>query len=98
GPAAPCACAGRPPACSEPMARSAGSSATPELAKLAVGIERDVAAERASATPATPTHTTIATAASEVAATPPVIIHSQDRCQKARRRQGHPPLPLASCQ
>jgi putative transposase len=41
-----------------------------ELAKLAVAVERDVAAKRAANTPTTSSHTTIATAAPEVAATP----------------------------
>jgi putative transposase len=41
-----------------------------DLAKLAVAVERDVAAKRAADTPVTTTHTTTATAAPEVAATP----------------------------
>jgi putative transposase len=41
-----------------------------DLAKLAVAVERDVAAKRAADTPTTSTHTTNATAAPEVAATP----------------------------
>ena len=45
------------------------SSATRDLAKLAVAVERDVAAKRATATAAT-AHTSTATAAPEVAATP----------------------------
>ena len=42
----------------------------PDLAKLALAIERDVTASRAADTPATTTHTRIATAAPEVAASP----------------------------
>ena len=42
----------------------------PDLAKLAVAVERDVAARRAADTPTTTAHTTITTAAPEVAATP----------------------------
>jgi transposase-like protein len=42
----------------------------PDLAKLAVAVERDVAAKRAADTPTTSSHTTVATAAPEVAATP----------------------------
>jgi hypothetical protein len=42
----------------------------PDLAKLAVATERDVAAKRAADTHTSPLHTTIATAAPEVAATP----------------------------
>ena len=42
----------------------------PELAKLAVAVERDIARRRAADTPTTTTHTTTATAAPEVAATP----------------------------
>ena len=42
----------------------------PDLAKLAVAVERDVTARRAADTPATSLHTSIATAAPEVAATP----------------------------
>jgi putative transposase len=41
-----------------------------DLAKLAVAVERDVAAKRAADTPTTSSHTTVATAAPEVAATP----------------------------
>ena len=41
-----------------------------DLAKLAVAIERDVAARRAADTPTPTAHTPIATAAPEVAATP----------------------------
>jgi putative transposase len=41
-----------------------------DLAKLAVAVERDVAAKRAADTPATAVHPPIATAAPEVAATP----------------------------
>jgi len=41
-----------------------------DLAKLAVAVERDVAAKRAADTPATNSHTTVATAAPEVAASP----------------------------
>jgi putative transposase len=40
-----------------------------DLAKLAVAVERDVAAKRAADTPTTGSHTTVATAAPEVAAT-----------------------------
>jgi putative transposase len=40
------------------------------LAKLALAVERDVAAKRAATAPATSAHTTVATAAPEVAATP----------------------------
>ena len=42
----------------------------PDLAKLAVAVERDIAARRAGDTPITTAHTTIATATPEVAATP----------------------------
>jgi transposase-like protein len=42
----------------------------PDLAKLALALERDVAAKRAADTPTTTTHTTITTAAPEVAASP----------------------------
>jgi hypothetical protein len=42
----------------------------PDLAKLAVAVERDVAAKRAADTPPTPVHTAIATAVPEVAASP----------------------------
>jgi transposase-like protein len=42
----------------------------PDLAKLAVAVERDIAAKRAADTPTTSLHTTIATAAPEVAASP----------------------------
>jgi transposase-like protein len=42
----------------------------PDLAKLAVAVERDVAARRAADTPTTTPHTTTPTAAPEVAATP----------------------------
>jgi transposase-like protein len=42
----------------------------PDLAKLAVAVERDVAARRAADTPTTGTHTTMPTPAPEVAATP----------------------------
>jgi putative transposase len=42
----------------------------PELAKLAVVVERDIASRRAAVTPPTPTHTTVATATPEVAASP----------------------------
>ena len=41
-----------------------------DLAKLAVAVERNVTAKRAADTPVTTTHTTTATAAPEVAATP----------------------------
>ena len=41
-----------------------------DLAKLAVAVERDVAAKRAAETPTTEPHTPIATAAPEVAASP----------------------------
>jgi putative transposase len=41
-----------------------------DLAKLAVAIERDVATKRAADTPTTSSHTTVATATPEVAATP----------------------------
>jgi putative transposase len=41
-----------------------------DLAKLAVAVDRDVAAKRAADTPTPSSHTTIATAAPEVAATP----------------------------
>ena len=41
-----------------------------DLAKLAVAVERDVAARRAADTPPTSLHTAITTAAPEVAATP----------------------------
>ena len=41
-----------------------------DLAKLALAVERDVAARRITGTPTTTPHTTIATAAPEVAATP----------------------------
>jgi putative transposase len=41
-----------------------------DLAKLAVAVERDVAAKRATDTLTTSSHTTVATAAPEVAATP----------------------------
>jgi putative transposase len=41
-----------------------------DLAKLALAVERDVAAKRAADTPTTVTHSTLATAAPEVAATP----------------------------
>src|SRR4051794_4082092 len=42
----------------------------PELAKLAVAVERDIASKRAADTPVTTTHPTTPTAAPEVAATP----------------------------
>jgi putative transposase len=42
----------------------------PDLAKLAIAVERDVAAKRAADTPTTTHHTPITTAAPEVAATP----------------------------
>jgi putative transposase len=42
----------------------------PDLAKLAVAVERDAAARRAADTPSTTPHTTIATTAPEVAASP----------------------------
>jgi len=42
----------------------------PDLAKLAVAVERDVATKRASNTPVTTAHTPIQTAAPEVASTP----------------------------
>jgi putative transposase len=42
----------------------------PDLAKLAVAVERDVAAKRAADTPTTNLHTTVTTAAPEVAAPP----------------------------
>jgi putative transposase len=41
-----------------------------DLAKLAVAVERDVAARRAADTPTSTVHTTVATAAPEVAASP----------------------------
>jgi transposase-like protein len=41
-----------------------------DLAKLALAVERDVAAQRAADTPTTTLHTTVATAAPEVAASP----------------------------
>ena len=41
-----------------------------DLAKLAVAVERDVAAKRAADTPTTTAHTPITTAAPEVAASP----------------------------
>jgi putative transposase len=41
-----------------------------DLAKLALAVERDVAAKRAADTPITSSHTTVTTAAPEVAATP----------------------------
>jgi putative transposase len=42
----------------------------PDLAKLAVAVEADVATNRAADTPTTTVHTPIATAAPEVAASP----------------------------
>jgi putative transposase len=42
----------------------------PDLAKLAVAVERDVATHRAADAPTTPTHTTMPTATPEVAASP----------------------------
>jgi putative transposase len=42
----------------------------PDLAKLAVAVERDITTQRAADTHATTTHTTVTTAAPEVAATP----------------------------
>jgi transposase-like protein len=42
----------------------------PDLAKLAVAVERDVAARRATDTPTSTLHTTLPTAAPEVAASP----------------------------
>jgi putative transposase len=42
----------------------------PDVARLALAIERDVAAKRATDNPTTTLHTTVTTAASEVAATP----------------------------
>ena len=42
----------------------------PDLAKLAVAVERDVAARRAADTPTSTVHTTVATAAPEVATSP----------------------------
>jgi hypothetical protein len=42
----------------------------PDLAKLTVAVERDVAAKRVADAPTTSSHTTVATAAPEVAATP----------------------------
>jgi putative transposase len=42
----------------------------PDLAKLAVAVERDVAAKRAADTPTTPPHTTMTTPAPEVPASP----------------------------
>ena len=42
----------------------------PDLAKLAVAVERDIAAKRTADTPTTSLHTTVATAAPEAAATP----------------------------
>jgi putative transposase len=42
----------------------------PDLAKLAVAVERDIAARRAADTPTTTTYTTTPTAAPQVAATP----------------------------
>jgi hypothetical protein len=41
-----------------------------DLAKLAVAVERDIAAKRAADTPTANLHTTVTTAAPEVAATP----------------------------
>jgi putative transposase len=41
-----------------------------DLAKLAVAVERDITAKRAADTPATTTHTPVATAAPEVVASP----------------------------
>src|SRR4051812_40839045 len=61
-----------------------------DLAKLAVAIERDIAAKRADGAPAAPAYTPITTAAPEVAASPPKIIHSQDRRREVPRRAGHP--------
>ena len=45
-----CACAGQPPGCSRPSASSEGSSATHDLAKLALAVEAEIA--RPTATPA----------------------------------------------
>ena len=42
----------------------------PDLAKLAVAVERDVTARRAADTPPMPTHTAIPTTTPEVAASP----------------------------
>src|SRR5215217_8054820 len=42
----------------------------PDLAKVAVAVERDIAAKRAADTPTTTPHTTVTTAAPEVAASP----------------------------
>jgi hypothetical protein len=42
----------------------------PDLAKLAVAVERDVAARRAADTPTSTAHTTVATTAPEIAASP----------------------------
>ena len=42
----------------------------PDLAKLAVAVERDVTAKRTADTPTSTVHTTVATAAPEVATSP----------------------------
>jgi hypothetical protein len=42
----------------------------PDVAKLAVAVERDVAAKRTADTATTSSHTTVTTAAPEVAASP----------------------------
>jgi hypothetical protein len=63
----------------------------PDLAKLAVAVERDIAARRAADTPTITVHTPIATAAPESPPHPPEIIHSQDRRHEVPRRTGHPP-------
>ena len=46
------------------------TSGHPDLAKLAVAVERDIAAKRAADTPTASRHSTVATAAPEVAASP----------------------------
>jgi putative transposase len=42
----------------------------PDLAKLAIAVERDIAARRAADTPTSTAHRTVTTAAPEIAATP----------------------------
>jgi Transposase, Mutator family len=59
-----------------------------ELSKLAVAVERDVAAKRAADTPTTTPQTTIATTAPEVAAPSPEKIHSHNRRHQLPRRAG----------
>ena len=44
---ATCACAGPPPACSKPSSSSARIIGYSDLAKLAIAVERDLAAQRA---------------------------------------------------